>query len=31
VAETSTAGVFLGVWVQGPEDEQEIYYRFFER
>jgi hypothetical protein len=31
VAETSTAGVFLGVWVQGPEGEQEIYYRFFER
>lgn len=30
VAATSRAGVFLGVWVQGPEGSQDVYYRFFE-
>jgi hypothetical protein len=29
VAATSTPGIYLGVWVQGPDGEQEIYYRFF--
>jgi hypothetical protein len=31
VAATSTPGVYLGVWVQGPEGAQDIYYRFFRR
>jgi hypothetical protein len=29
VAATPTPGVYLGVWVQGPEGAQDIYYRFF--
>jgi len=29
IAETPTPGIWLGVWVQGPEGEQDIYYRFF--
>jgi hypothetical protein len=31
IAPTSTPGIFLGVWVQGAEGEQDIYYRFFEK
>lgn len=31
VVATPTRGVYLGVWVQGPEGAQDIYYRFFER
>jgi hypothetical protein len=31
IVPTSTPGVYLGVWVQGPEGAQDIYYRFFER
>jgi hypothetical protein len=31
VAATTTAGVYLGVWVQGPEGSQDVYYRFFKR
>ena len=29
IAPTSTPGRYLGVWVQGPEGAQDIYYRFF--
>ena len=29
IAPTSTPGVYLGVWVQGPEGSQDLYYRFF--
>jgi hypothetical protein len=31
IARTPTAGVYLGVWVQGPEGAQDIYYRFFRK
>jgi hypothetical protein len=31
IAPTATPGVFLGVWVQGAEGEQDIYYRYFRR
>lgn len=31
IAPTTTPGVFLGVWVQGPEGAQDIYYRYFKR
>jgi len=31
IVPTATPGVCLGVWVQGPEGSQDIYYRFFER
>jgi hypothetical protein len=31
VAETATPGVYLGVWVQGLEGAQDLYYRFFTR
>jgi len=31
LAATPVAGVYLGVWVQGPEGSQDIYYRFFRR
>ncbi len=31
VAATSTSGIFLGAWVQGPEGIQDVYYRFFQR
>jgi len=30
-APTSTPGVFIGVWVEGPEGAQDIYYRFFKK
>jgi hypothetical protein len=29
ISPTSTPEVFLGVWVQGPEGAQDLYYRFF--
>jgi hypothetical protein len=29
IVETPTPGIWLGAWVQGPEGEQDIYYRFF--
>lgn len=31
VAPTSTPGVYLAAWVQGPEGSQDVYYRFFRR
>lgn len=31
VTATSTPGIFLGAWVQGPEGSQDVYYRFFRR
>jgi hypothetical protein len=31
VSRTSTSGVFLGAWVQGPLGAEDVYYRFFER
>jgi len=31
VAQTTTPGLYLGVWVQGPEGSQDIYYRLFRR
>jgi len=29
IAATSTPGVSIGVWVDGPEGAQDIYYRLF--
>ncbi|MBX7152027.1 glycoside hydrolase [bacterium] len=31
ISPTPSRGIYLGVWVQGPEGQQDIYYRFFER
>jgi hypothetical protein len=31
IAATSTPGVYLAAWVQGPEGSQDVYYRFFRR
>jgi hypothetical protein len=31
IAPTSTPGVYLAVWVQGPDGAQDIYYRFFRK
>jgi hypothetical protein len=31
IVATAKPGVYLGVWVQGPEGSRDIYYRFFER
>ena len=31
IVATPTPRVYLGVWVQGPEGAQDIYYRFFRR
>jgi hypothetical protein len=31
IASTPNQGVYLGVWVQGPDGAQDIYYRFFRR
>jgi hypothetical protein len=31
VVATPTPGVYLAVWVQGPEGAQDVYYRFFGR
>src|SRR4029079_18325624 len=30
-AATSTPGIFIGVWVEGAEGAQDIYYRFFKK
>jgi hypothetical protein len=30
IAATSTPGVYIGVWVEGAEGVQDIYYRFFK-
>ena len=30
IAATPTPGVYLGVWVQGPDGSQDIYYRFYK-
>lgn len=29
IAPTSVPGLYLGVWVQGPDGAQDIYYRFY--
>ncbi|MGH7467967.1 MAG: sialidase family protein [Longimicrobiales bacterium] len=31
IAASPTRGVYLGVWVEGPDGAQDIYYRFFEK
>jgi hypothetical protein len=31
IVATPTSRVYLGVWVQGPEGAQDIYYRYFRR
>ena len=31
IAATPRAGVYLGVWVQGPDGAQDIYYRVFQK
>jgi hypothetical protein len=31
IAPTPIAGTYIGVWVQGPDGSQDIYYRIFER
>jgi hypothetical protein len=31
IVATPTPRVYLGVWVQGPDGAQDIYYRFFRR
>ena len=31
ISATPIAGTYIGVWVQGPEGAQDIYYRIFER
>jgi hypothetical protein len=31
IAATTTPRVYLGVWVQGPEGSQDVYYRFFKQ
>ncbi|HKC80891.1 MAG TPA: hypothetical protein VKB91_06815, partial [Gemmatimonadaceae bacterium] len=31
IAPTPVAGTYIGVWVQGPDGSQDIYYRIFER
>ena len=31
VAPTPTPGVYLGVWVEGPDGAQDIYYRLFRK
>jgi hypothetical protein len=31
VSRTTTPDVYIGVWVQGPDGEQNVYYRFFEK
>ena len=31
IVATPTPGVYLAVWVQGPDGSQDIYYRVFER
>lgn len=31
IAPTPLPGLYIGVWVQGPDGAQDIYYRFFEK
>jgi len=31
VAPTPTRGIYIGVWVEGPEGAQDIFYRLFKR
>jgi hypothetical protein len=31
IAPTSTTRIYIGVWTEGPEGAQDIYYRFFKR
>jgi hypothetical protein len=31
IAATPASGVYLGVWTQGPDGAQDIFYRFFRR
>ncbi|HEX6628664.1 MAG TPA: sialidase family protein [Gemmatimonadaceae bacterium] len=31
IAPTPVAGTYIGVWVQGPDGSQDIYYRIFQR
>ena len=31
IAQTPVAGTYIGVWVQGAEGVQDIYYRIFQR
>ncbi len=31
IAATSTPGVYLGAWVEGPDGAQDVYYRFFQK
>jgi hypothetical protein len=31
IAPTPVAGRYLGVWVQGPDGAQDVYYRVFAR
>lgn len=31
IAATPVAGTYIGVWVQGPDGSQDIYYRIFKR
>lgn len=31
IAPTTVPGLYIAVWVQGPEGAQDIYYRFFKR
>jgi hypothetical protein len=31
IAPTPVAGTYIGVWVQGPDGAQDIYYRVFAR
>jgi hypothetical protein len=31
IAATPVAGTYIGVWVQGPDGSQDIYYRVFKR
>ena len=31
ISPTSTPDIYVGVWTQGPDGVQDIYYRFFEK
>jgi hypothetical protein len=31
IAPTPTPGIYIGVWVEGPEGSQDIFYRLFKR
>ena len=30
IAPTPTRGIYIGVWTEGPEGAQDVYYRFFK-